>query len=143
MTKQLYYFLNFTFGLPMTLIGLIVSLVFLITGHKPKRFAGSVYFELGHNWGGLSLGPFFICQEGCDEAIKTHEFGHSIQNCMFGPLMPFVVGIPSAVRYWYREFLICKGKTDLKPYYSIWFEAQATQFGIAYKSLWEKPNEGG
>ena len=35
--------------------------------------------------------------------INPHEFGHTFQNCLLGPLFPFMVAIPSAIRYWLRE----------------------------------------
>ena len=33
------------------------------------------------------------------EGIDWHEFGHTFQNCLFGPLFPLIVAIPSAIRY--------------------------------------------
>ena len=57
-----------------------------------------------------------------------HECGHGIQNCIWGPLMIFVVCIPSATRYWYREFKYHrKGLTPPTKYDDIWFEGQATR----------------
>ena len=59
-----------------------------------------------------------------------HESGHGIQNLLFGPLMPFVVSIPSAIRYWYREYLMKVKKIkcwNLPDYDSIWFEGTATK----------------
>ena len=44
--------------------------------------------------------------------------------------MPFVICIPSAARYWYREYLWHFNKEKyrkLPPYDSIWFEGQATK----------------
>ena len=31
--------------------------------------------------------------------LNQHEFGHTFQNCLFGPLMLFLVSLPSATRY--------------------------------------------
>ena len=45
--------------------------------------------------------------------------------------MPFIVCIPSAIRYWYRNIKVSFGK-DLQPYDSIWFEGQATTLGLKY-----------
>ena len=56
-----------------------------------------------------------------------------IQNAILGPFMPFVVGIPSAIRYWYRELKYNrKGKVPPTSYDSIWFEGQATRIGVNY-----------
>lgn len=60
----------------------------------------------------------------------SHEHGHAVQNCVFGVFMPILVTIPSVIRYWYREYVRnTKGWEYLKPYDSIWFEAQATNIG--------------
>lgn len=129
MKKFLFYLLSFTWGLPMTLCGALVALVLLLAGYKPKKWKYCYYFEVGHNWGGLELGAFFIVNKNSSTYIKNHEHGHAIQNCWFGPLFPFIVAIPSAIRYWWRELLTKCGKTDLPDYDSIWFEGQATRVG--------------
>ena len=116
----------------MTVIGLVVSIVLLTLGYRPKKFGWTYYFEVGENWGGVELGLVFVCCKNASMHTKMHEFGHTIQNCYFGPLMPFIVSIPSAARYWYREWQRHKGIKDLPPYDSIWFEGQATTIGIDY-----------
>ena len=133
--KKLFYFLSFTWGLPMTLIGCLVTIVLLTTGHKPQKWGYCYYFEIGKNWGGLELGVFFLVNQGASSNLKSHELGHSMQNCWFGLLMPFLVCIPSAIRYWYREYLVKSGKktySELSDYDSIWFEGQASTFGTKF-----------
>ena len=98
--RKLFYILNFTWGIIMNIIGAVGATAFLAMGHKPFKHAGSVVFRTGHNWGGVSLGIFsFVCEEAGDHTLN-HEFGHAIQNAIFGPLFPFVVAIPSFTRYW-------------------------------------------
>ena len=99
-----YWLIQCTWGCIMTLIGAIAALGLIITGHKPKLLGPTVYFEVGHNWGGLELGGFFLCDKESPMSTKYHEAGHSLQNLVLGPLMPFLVCIPSATRYWLREF---------------------------------------
>lgn len=127
-----YYLLSFTWGLPMTFVGSVVASVLVLAGYKPKRYAYSLYFEVGRHWGGVNLGTVFVCQKNASIETKTHEQGHGVQNCYFGPLMPFVVCIPSAIRYWYRCFIEHynpKKYKSLPGYYSIWFEKQANSLG--------------
>ena len=140
MSKLKFYILSFTWGLPMTLIGCIVSLVLLIAGKKPKKYGYSWYFEVGHNWGGLELGVCFLTSKNPSTHIKNHEVGHSIQNCYWGFLMPFVICIPSAIRYWYREFKYNrKGLTPPTKYDDVWFEGDATKRGTEFiENLGEK-----
>lgn len=59
--------------------------------------------------------------------------GHAIQNIILGVFMPFVVCIPSAVRYWWREWVKHRGRSaTLPPYDSIWFEGWASRLGEKY-----------
>lgn len=128
----LFWLLSLTWGIIMTAIGLITAAAFIITFHKPKLFGCFVYFETGSDWGGFNLGPFFICSKNTSIVTKKHEAGHGIQNIIYGPLMPFIVSIPSAIRYHYRKYLIKSGKkkfNDLPLYDAIWFEKQATDLG--------------
>ena len=130
MKKFFYWLLSLTWGLPMTLIGFIVSLVLLITGHKPHRFGYTFYFKVGKNWGGLELGALFITDANPSKHTLYHEHGHGFQNLWWGPLFPFVIGIPSAIRYWYRELHYWrKGKVPPTRYDDMWFEGQATALG--------------
>lgn len=139
--KVLYYILSFTWGLPMTLIGLFVAVALICVGYKPKRWGGCFYFNVGKIWGGVSLGIVFITDESDSEHTKNHEFGHSIQNCRYGLLMPFIVCIPSFIRYWYREFKTRKGIKLETKYDDVWFEGEATALGYKYIDYWEDEND--
>ena len=108
--KFLFYLLSFTWGLLMTTAGCIVALALLITRHKPQKWGYCYYFEVGKNWGGLEFGPIFLVDKNSLAYIKKHELGHGMQNCWLGPLFPFIVCIPSATRYWLREFKTHKSK---------------------------------
>ena len=101
--KFLFWFLSYTWGIIMTLIGSFVAVFLLITGHKPRRFGWDVCFLVGKYWGGLSFGPFILTDSLDNYSVKCHEHGHSLQNIVLGPLFPFLVGIPSSLRYWVRK----------------------------------------
>lgn len=137
MNKRAYYISNLTWGLPMTSIGLIIACVLICTGHKPKRWGGCIYFNVGKEyWGGVSLGLVFLADPEDDEHTKNHEFGHSIQNAKYGLLMPFIVAIPSFLRACYHTIRDYCGLQN-KPYDSIWFEGEATELGNKYINHWE------
>ena len=134
--RILFYIISFTWGGIMTTIGLVVLLVTLPFG-KFEIYHGRIYKRIGKNWGGVELGCFFLCDKNAGEHTIAHECGHGIQNCLWGPLMPFVICIPSAIRYWYREFIwhFNKEKFNKLPEYdAIWFEGQATKWGKKYVS---------
>ena len=116
----------------MTVIGALAALVMLVTGHRPYRCGPNIYFKVGRDWGGVELGPFFLVCKNSSRHTILHECGHGIQNCIWGPLMPFVVCIPSATRYWYREYIWRTNREAYKllpDYDAIWFEGQATKWG--------------
>ena len=104
LSYTVYWILQCTWGIVMTFIGAVVALGLIITGHKPKLMGPTVYFEVGEGWGGMELGGFFLCSKDSSMRTKYHECGHGIQNIIWGPLMPFVVCIPSAARYWLFNF---------------------------------------
>ena len=134
--KSLFYILTFTWGLPVTVSGCIIAFLFLITGHKPKRFGYCLRFESSRLKGGFSAGMFIFAKKGASKYLLCHEHGHGVQNCLYGFFMPFFVSIPSSTRYHYRKFKKCiLRRPNNTPYESIWFEAQATEFGKQFRDL--------
>lgn len=133
--KKLFYFLNFTWGIIMNIFGFIGAGVMLALGKKPFNHAGSITFRIGHYWGGVSLGIFSFVSEEAGEHTLNHEFGHAIQNAVLGPFFPFVIAIPSFIRYWR---FVYNDKNDIpnKPYDSIWFEGSATELGTKIAKKW-------
>ena len=129
-TKAQFYLLSLTWGLFETAVGACLAAGLIITGHKPEKWGLCCAFEVGEDWGGFSMGPFFVTQRGASAYLKNHEHGHALQNCIFGPLMPFIINGPSTCRYWYRRTV--KSKKMRKPYDSVWFEADATKRGTEY-----------
>ena len=134
----LYYILNYTWGILMTIIGWIaLGFVRLFLRKKivEKGKSGPCHYAVfGDNWGGLSLGVNFFAADKMGNYlnhVKHHETGHTFQNAILGPLFPFMVAIPSAIRYWQQEIRSRKGK-DTKPYDLIWFEGSATTIGEMY-----------
>ena len=124
----------------MTLIGALVIAGIKIYGlftkktFKLKKCGYCYYLNVGESWGGCNLGMFFLTDSHDSIATKWHEHGHGVQNCVWGPLTPFVICIPSAVRYWYREFKYSrKGLRPPTLYDSIWFEKDATLTGRKYR----------
>ena len=131
-------FLNFTWGIVMNILGFICAIPFLIascfTRHiRVYSFKFTIVIEIGKEWGAFSMGIFtFSCEQG-DFYINAHELGHSIQNAYWGILFPFVIGIPSVIRFWYRDIVYYRcGMLPSKDYYAIWFERNATTLGTKY-----------
>ncbi len=131
--RKRFYLLSFTWGLPMTLAGLAVACGMLLTGHRMQRFGPCFCFERGKSWGGMTWGFVIVVCRGAGKDLLAHELGHAMQNCRFGPFMPFLVGIPSSLRYHARRlFTRITGREPRKPYDAAWFEGQATAVGREY-----------
>ncbi|MCM1322810.1 MAG: hypothetical protein NC218_01355 [Acetobacter sp.] len=148
----LYWILHIIWAAPTFLIGAVVSLFMLMTGHKPHRFGCTFYFTVKFVKNcGCEFGPMFVLADNCSASLhmKQHEHGHGIQALIFGPITLFVVSLPSIIRFWYRELKerkmvkkLAKQKITAKElvdwyrtvpeYESIWFEAQATKLGEKY-----------
>lgn len=131
-----FYTLSFTWGLIVTIGGFLMAFLFLVTGHLPKRCGYCFLFESKRLNGGFSAGIFIFAGRGASMHLLSHEHGHGVQNCIYGPLMPLLVSIPSSTRYHFRNFKKRFFKKAPKtPYESVWFEKEATVIGQRYTHL--------
>jgi len=124
--------LSFSWGLLMTVIGAIVVGIFKLAKKKIEKHGPCYIVTVGKSWGGINLGYFSIVSGNSGVHTKNHELGHALQNCILGPFMPIVVGIPSLIRAGYRTLLYKMGKPVKTEYDDIWFEGSATRLGDAY-----------
>jgi hypothetical protein len=136
LTRTDFWLYSWLWGTIMTLLGAIIFGVLRLFGYKPERNQYGYVIIIGKpGWGGISFGPFSLVSPSAGQYTKDHEFGHALQNCVFGPVMIFI-GLASAIRYQYREFLHRVKKVsyyDMPDYDSIWFESQATRWGEYYR----------
>ena len=93
----LYRFWQWTWALPQTLVGLALAFKYR---HCPrKRVGGAVATLHDGNWGGVSLGMFIFVPDGLrpdrEARLLSHEYGHTFQSALLGPLYLLAVGIPS------------------------------------------------
>jgi hypothetical protein len=133
--RWLYYALACTWGIIMTVIGAVVSGILAIAKlflkdkitFRPYHWVYGISVGPAY-WGGLELGLCFLRDHrSASTRLEAHEFGHTFQNTLFGPLFIFLVWIPSAVWYWSNELGLLK---QTKSYDSMWFEDAATQCGM-------------
>lgn len=126
--RWLYYALNFTWGIVGTLIGILITTIMLLICREPYKCKNAWYFKVGSLWGGMSIGTIFVRDSDSYESINGHEYGHTIQNAIFGPFMLVLVYIPSAIRYWYFTIRVKMNK-PVSNYDDAWFEGSATDIG--------------
>ena len=95
MKRFLYVLGQCTWGLAQTALGF---LFFLATINRPHRiYRGCIDTQWNHS-GGLSLGLFIFTppeEQVHSHPIRVHEYGHTFQSLMLGPLYLIVVGIIS------------------------------------------------
>lgn len=95
----LFYLVQFTWGL----LGNIAGFVLFLCQGKLKRewYHGALVSYHTGNWGGVSMGIFVFVNGNRDEeyirGTRVHEYGHTVQNMLLGPLYLLVIGLPSIV----------------------------------------------
>ena len=93
----LYRLWQWTWGLPQSLLGLILTIRYRRCPHK--RVGGAFATLHDGNWGGVSLGMFIFVPDGLQPERETqllaHEYGHTFQSALLGPLYLLAVGVPS------------------------------------------------
>ena len=126
-----FYILQWTWGILMNIAGLVGLVIGLCFKKKPERFGHDILIPTTGYWG-LSLGMFIFANPIYKDML-CHEHGHSFQNAVFGPFMIVLVGIPSVIRFWYREAIYkCGNYKKLPDYDAIWFEGMATESGTKF-----------
>lgn len=109
MKQLLYVFWQCTFGILQTLLGLAHFLVYVRCPHF--WYHGALVTRWG-NKASVSLGlfvfvtddlPYYSRVEGqmtrqaLAQRLLVHEYGHTIQSLLLGPLYLLLIGIPSTV----------------------------------------------
>ncbi len=108
--RLFYLLLQCTWGFLQSLLGFLLLLALGKQRRMWHGFALMTVFDLQkvriNRFGCISLGMFIFvtAREGCapDPGIAAHEYGHTFQSLLLGPLYLFAVGIPSscwALRY--------------------------------------------
>lgn len=140
--RILYYLIQWTWGFPQNLVGLILRLM-----HKndyaegecpystkdpdekgPELYKGAVVTRWKKS-DSLSMGMFLFMGYGAGPRFLKHEYGHSIQSLILGPFYLIAIGIPS--------FLWCnvpgcgmKWRDGRVSYFSVWHERWADRCGF-------------
>lgn len=132
MKKFLFYLVQFTWGLPQNLVGLIGFLI-LRRNHEWERFHNSfITYVEADNFGGVSLGCFIFINPSRKgdwrHDTRIHEYGHTIQSLLLGPVWVFVIAIPSAVWCNLPPFVKMRKEQGVS-YYKLYCEGWANLWG--------------
>lgn len=129
-----FYLLQFTWALTVNLAGLAAYLCCRARRDRGRFCNGFVTFLPGQ-WGGLSLGIFLFLSAGGGEERRrlcVHEYGHTIQCLLLGPLYWVVIALPSAI--WYHCFEGFRQRRGV-PYEALYCERWATAWGRSWSGI--------
>lgn len=138
MLTAVYILIQCTWGFVQTLLGLVLFLLNIRRRHY--FFHGSVVTVWGRK-ASISLGMFLFVTgvakkpkrgsekltDTADGELVVHEYGHTIQSLMLGPLYLIVIGIPSLL--WARLPVFVKKRKNGVPYAAFWTEKSANALG--------------
>ena len=116
---------QWTWGFPQSLVGLIV---YLLNRDKPHETYRGCIVTLWDNGGSLGVGMFLFLGKNADRQTLVHEYGHSVQSVILGPLFLPIMGIPSILWCnlpWCRKLRREKGIS----YYRFYPESTANRLG--------------
>lgn len=130
----LFYLWQFSFALIQNLMGLALFAFYKIKGAKTERFHHAVITRIdAKNFGGMSLGIFIFINNnktgGDLHDIRIHEYGHTIQCMLLGPLWLFLIALPSVIWCDLPYFRKMRKEKDIS-YYRLYCEGWANVCGV-------------
>ncbi len=126
--KYIYYILQWTWGILQNIIGLVI---FLLNINRPHYIYNGAVVTRWKRPDSLGMG-MFIFHRSNDKYVLSHEYGHTIQSIILGPLFLFVIGIPSII--WAGCFGDYRKRNNID-YYSVFQEKWATELGKKYTKI--------
>lgn len=96
-----YYLLQFTWGILQNLAGFLWFLVYL--GRPHSLWHGAILTRVRRKGfsGGWTFGCFIFLTEPLSPAAERdlliHEYGHTVQSLILGPLWSLAIGLPSVL----------------------------------------------
>ena len=130
----LFYLWQFTFGIVQNLIGLAMFIFHKLKSAESETYHNAVitYIEK-KNFGAVSLGMFiFINKNRTGDArhdMKIHEYGHTVQTMILGPLWLFVIAVPSTIWYNTPYFIRMRSEKNIS-YYRLYCEGWSNLCGL-------------
>lgn len=129
MKTALYILWQCTWGIVQTFVG---AAVLMFNLRRPHRlYHGAIVTEWSYG-GSVSLGMFIFLSERKSTIIKqkllVHEYGHTLQSLILGPLYLIVIGLPSVL---WAGLPCCEKYRQKKQmsYYSLYPEHWANRLG--------------
>lgn len=128
--KQLFYrVIQWTWGFPQTLVGFLIFLLFRKCPHY--NYHGAIVTQWDKA-GSVGLGMFIMLARDHPgkEPLLVHEYGHTIQSLILGPLFLLLAGLPSFAWAGIPYFRKYRKKNKVS-YYAVYPENWANRLGEA------------
>ena len=139
MKRFLYTLLQCTWVLPQTFVGFVVYAACRARGCPHHDLGGAVCTEWRRN-DGVSLGLFIFCPK--HGGIHLHEYGHTYQSLLLGPLYLPLVVVPSLVWAGLPYFQRLRRERHI-PYSRLYCESWADRIGARFRLNGERKIENG
>lgn len=128
-----YYTMQWTWGIIQNIAGLVLWIYYKIKMPNTRRenYLGAAVTDWDGS-GSMGLGMFIFFRhrdaENAEEVL-LHEYGHTVQSALLGPLLIPVIGIPSVV--WANTPKLSKKRVDENiSYYRFYPEFGANRTGL-------------
>ncbi len=133
MKKFLFYLVQFTWALPQNLAGFIAYLVmYKKCSHERFHYSFISHVTTDKVFGGVSIGIFIFMNADRNEDwhndTRIHEYGHTIQSLVLGPVWAFVIALPSVIWCGLPALVRYRKEKDVS-YYTLYCEGWANLWG--------------
>ena len=134
----LFYFVQWTWGLTVNLVGWIAfTICTKIKCYRWQHFGYAKIVYMPWNAGGLSLGLYIFVKDNHKNKrwtynTRIHEYGHTWQCLLLGPLYWVVIALPSVI--WCNCFRKYREKNNV-PYAALYCEGWANAWGEKFSGM--------
>lgn len=133
LTLVIYTIIQWTWGILQNVLGGLLFLYLLIKDPKAEHgyYHGAVVTPWKEGKGSMGLGMFiFFGHKSSPEAeeVMVHEWGHTVQSVILGPLFVFVIGLPSLIWAYTPCFVKLREKKGIE-YTDLYCEKWASGMG--------------
>lgn len=138
MKAFLFYLVQWTWGLPVNIVGGLMYLYFTkIKGYRWQHFGYAKIVYMPWNAGGLSMGLFIFMKDQHKNKkwthdVRIHEYGHTWQCLVLGPLYYIVIALPSVI--WCNCFAGYRKKNNIA-YGKLYCEGWANAWGRKFTGM--------
>jgi len=127
-----YTILQFTWGILQNVLGALILLVLTIINPLRNHFYyhGAIVTEWRFDFScGCGMFIFYGHKDAKDsKEVLVHEYGHTLQSIVLGPLFMFVIAIPSMLWAFIPYFVKLRKRRNIK-YVDFYCEKWANKWG--------------